>query len=484
MQIIFEANITFFEQNYVYCPDLIFQVLIMDSLHTNLDLFMLLRQEVKDLSNSRGLFETLKKKVAGELTEENGAQLLTYCQKFCSNIKGKWLAANRTFANFIKLNEDWLDSAITLPISKSFTVGEEDVLEIEETKNLPPEMPSPSCSFTPRKPFEELCPQQKRRRIEVLNKSLSPDELCGATIKNLKQSGQTDLAQIVAHLLRHPEHIPEVQACIERSKRDMELSPEKALSLMVNLKLSRWQYLTLRETIHKEVFLLPSYNRVLDAKQECYPSKDMILLCDEGAEVKLQALLDKTVSRLVTGYDLDFEAGSNLKLISKWGFDGASSQSNYKQVGHEDDSSVFMASLVPLKLLHNDSVAWENERPSSTAYCRPILFKFVKENKDTISAIKEHIDEQIAALHPSQFRDVFVDHQLLLTMIDGKISSHLSETSAAVCDICKAKPSEMNNLDIIKQKAPNQDIYNYGLSSLHAWIRCMECLLHIGMYPI
>jgi hypothetical protein len=42
-----------------------------------------------------------------------------------------------------------------------------------------------------------------------------------------------------------------------------------------------------------------------------------------------------------------------LKLTSKWGFDGSSAQSNYKQrseMADFDDSSVFMTSLVPLKL--------------------------------------------------------------------------------------------------------------------------------------
>lgn len=36
-----------------------------------------------------------------------------------------------------------------------------------------------------------------------------------------------------------------------------------------------------------------------------------------------------------------------------------------------------------------------------------------------------------------------------MTTIDGKITSHLSQTSMQTCDICKAVPSEMNNLEKI-----------------------------------
>lgn len=65
-------------------------------------------------------------------------------------------------------------------------------------------------------------------------------------------------------------------------------------------------------------------------------------------------------------------------------------------------------------------------------------------------------------------------------MIDGKIATYISGTSTSACDICRAKPTEMNNLEEVYKKAKNVDMYQHGISSLHAWIRCMECLIHIG----
>ena len=66
-------------------------------------------------------------------------------------------------------------------------------------------------------------------------------------------------------------------------------------------------------------------------------------------------------------------------------------------------------------------------------------------------------------------------------MINGKVATALSETqSAATCNICLTTPKDMNNLDLVYNKSINEDIYKYGLSTLHMWIRCMECILHIS----
>lgn len=37
----------------------------------------------------------------------------------------------------------------------------------------------------------------------------------------------------------------------------------------------------------------------------------------------------------------------------------------------------------------------------------------------------------------------------------------------------------MNNLDQVRQKHEIVANFQFGLSTLHAWIRFMECLLHI-----
>jgi len=66
-------------------------------------------------------------------------------------------------------------------------------------------------------------------------------------------------------------------------------------------------------------------------------------------------------------------------------------------------------------------------------------------------------------------------------MIDGKVCNVLtSQKSSASCNIYGAKPSEMNHLDRIMTLPINKENYKFGLSTLHCWIRFMECLLHIS----
>lgn len=66
-------------------------------------------------------------------------------------------------------------------------------------------------------------------------------------------------------------------------------------------------------------------------------------------------------------------------------------------------------------------------------------------------------------------------------MIDGKIcNAATSTTSAQTCYICKATPTEMNQLERVIGKEVNPDTFRFGLSTLHAWIRFFECIIHIS----
>lgn len=66
-------------------------------------------------------------------------------------------------------------------------------------------------------------------------------------------------------------------------------------------------------------------------------------------------------------------------------------------------------------------------------------------------------------------------------MIDGKVAQVLTDTpSSSTCTICGATPRQMNDLTKVTARPDNEDSYQYGLSTLHAWIRCMEMILHIS----
>lgn len=235
-----------------------------------------------------------------------------------------------------------------------------------------------STDIVLRKPFEDLGNKQKKRRSGTLL-DYPEEELAFAFVTKLKSNGKEVLARIIDDLMKKPEKVEDVESFLFMNEKKDTMHEDQVLALTTSLDLSKWKYLTLRSALTQQL-KLPSYHKLLEAKKRCYPEASDIIISEDGVKVKLQALLNITTRRIVqvVGDDLNISSG-NLKLTSKWGFDGSSAQSNYKQkseMAEFDDSSVFMTSLVPLKLEAGNVVIWSNPKPSSTFYCRPVKFQF------------------------------------------------------------------------------------------------------------
>lgn len=92
--------------------------------------------------------------------------------------------------------------------------------------------------------------------------------------------------------------------------------------------------------------------------------------------------------------------------------------------------------------------------------------------------MKTKINSLLPACVETNVGKFHVEHCMKLTMIDGKVCQALTETpSSASCTICRALLSEMNNLDKLANKVEIEENLQYGLSSLHAWIRFMEIIM-------
>ncbi|KAL4703199.1 hypothetical protein ACJJTC_004875 [Scirpophaga incertulas] len=113
-------------------------------------------------------------------------------------------------------------------------------------------------------------------------------------------------------------------------------------------------------------------------------------------------------------------------MASKWGFDGSSSQSTYKQRS---------------EVLDLDDLS------------------FAMETSDFVKQEEAAMSEEINNISTSKYGNFEINHELHMTMIDGKIATILTQ---------------------IFSRPVRDEVYKYGLSTLHMWIRCMECLLHIS----
>lgn len=245
--------------------------------------------------------------------------------------------------------------------------------------------------------------------------------------------------------------------------------------------------------------LFPSYEKVMEAKKHCYPQYNAIKITETSAEVQMQALLDHTVHRIllvqnVVIQKLTQENVRSMVLICKWGCDGSSGQSEYKQMFTDDsksDAHVFFTSVVPLQLVCVDQqskeeiIVWKNPRPSSPRFCRPLRLQFLRETAESTLNEVRIVEEQIKSLRPfesiSDGKQVSVVYQLAFTMIDGKICNVVSSTkSAQRCYLCGATSKDFNAIDAVLERKVDETNLKFGLSTLHMWIRCFEYCIHLS----
>lgn len=366
--------------------------------------------------------------------------------------------------SFDKKNFTWLQESVTIDFNKRHSSG-----------GRPPVVN-----------FEEGSTSTKRRKIELLADTYSEEELKLAFYKKLRDSGKGNLVKIIEDLLEN------------KRSNQITFSEEESLALIEDAKLSLWQYDTIRRrTKEKNADIFISYKNLGEARQYCYPPSTSIAITEKGAKIKLQALLNHTCMRLlqvptVSSEILETDAEVSLIMTSKWGCDGASDHSQYKQKfsdGSMADSSIFMISMVPLTLeIQDENILqkiWSNPQSGSARYCRVISFEYAKETDDKtrfeVNQIQSEIDELLPTVLEIDGTRIIVLHQMHLTMLDGKVVTAITATpSNASCAICKATPKEMNDMQKLSKKSLVVENFKYGLSSLHAWIRCMECILHIA----
>lgn len=355
------------------------------------------------------------------------------------------------------------------------------------------ELPEITLRETVQKDFEECSVRTKKRRAEQLRQEKSPEEIELAYFDNLRETDSIG-AELVKSIST---------ASTEKKKQLLELlqgnvhlevpyTPNQALALYVDLKCTRQKYELLHfQAKSRNSDLYPPYYKLVEAKKNCYPNGN-IEISDVSVRIPLQSLLDHTTQRLIETFDaslLESIDRKNWQMICKWGMDGASGQQLYKQIfieddGSKSDNSVFMISMMPLRIQSAKEKLWTNPHPSSTGLCRPIFFEFRKEEEKNTIKHYQDIENEIRDLRPTIInlgeKRIRVNHNLSITMIDGKSTGYLTSTADCNCPICGATPKEMSDIHIVQSKACNEENYRFGLSSLHCWIRFFECIIHIA----
>lgn len=434
-------------------------------------------KHTKNEKNS-GVYDYLSSKFHfGDITESRQRGIKLKISSFSNKIGAKWLASGKSKERFLIKNKTWLDEADIQFTTSSFA-------------------PQPSTSSEavapagrPHKDFEESSFKTKKRRVFDLVESRSVAELVTAAEIAVRSAGQRKIANVIRNISECPDKSNNYKntCCVN----PRQLSSDEALAYYIDCKSTTHSYKKTRKwSMIAGHNVFPSYYSLVKSKQACYPAEGHIYITETRAEISLQALLNKTVERLVLAQNEVISSvlptSSSFTLVSKWGCDGSSGHSAYKQrfENTEDtDEFLFVFSFVPLRLHDGPKIIWQNPRPASTMYCRPIKFIFAKETNDFTFAETNRLLEEVNSLLPTLINigdsQISVKHELLQTMIDGKVCNALTETrSSQKCFICGATPKTMNDDPV--NFYSNEEHFGFGLSTLHAWIRCFECFLHIS----
>ena len=314
-----------------------------------------------------------------------------------------------------------------------------------------------------------------------------------AAAARAKQSpGKKDLGAVIKKASIDPK---KARKSLDTSD-PIKMKISEGLALKVATDLSDSQYQMLRNSsIKHNANIYPTLHEIAIAKKECYP--DDIEFTETSAKCKVQNMINHTLNRILSIDNLKTQLHdvNTCKFYLKIGMDGASSQSIYMQKfedtelvdGVANEESLFHTAISPLKLVSGEKTIWSNPKPNSIHFCRPLHLQYAKETTEVTTNEERRLREEIEALEPfkvtvSEDHVVLIDYDIQITMVDGKVVNALTDQrSTQSCNICKAKPSEMNgDLQTLHEKQVDNDAMSYGLSPLHCTIRGFEYILHLG----
>jgi hypothetical protein len=128
-----------------------------------------------------------------------------------------------------------------------------------------------------------------------------------------------------------------------------------------------------------------------------------------------------------------------------------------------------------------------NRLANSAASFRPLRHSFEYETpSQTTAEVGRLVEEMESAEFSFIFRtDLFpgleIDFQGHLSMIDQKVLGVIAKERACCnCPVCGATPTIIKNNDVTKFVVKFEKLLDFGMSSLHFWIRVFENLCNIG----
>ncbi|KAK9711240.1 hypothetical protein QE152_g25577 [Popillia japonica] len=296
----------------------------------------------------------------------------------------------------------------------------------------------------------------------------SPELLCSATQTSLTKNGKRRAAQVVVlslttspPIFKRMKQIHDNPSCCTAKP----YSPEEAMAPVIDTDLGK--------------------RIIFTYKKQCYPSN--IKISETEVQIPVQDILNHAIQRLAYVQQdvllLHHDHASNIpiQVTYKWGLDGSGGHSIYKQCFANNsmyaDTNIILCAIVPLQMCEVNAkgkqIFWQNPYPSSSRYSLIIRLQIQKEAKEAVKLHYQATEEEILRLYPTQVtladKCYTFQHLPVCTMMDGKTCNVLTDTSSSpACNVCKATPKQLNNLDLLLKKQYSTTSSNFGISILHS----------------
>lgn len=406
---------------------------------------------------------------------------------FLQQFNKKYQKSRRRPEFFKSYNQDFLE--------KEFIFDNNDLEEAEPEveHNIKSKVGRPQASH------EDCSRSTKYRRASELASNYSAEELTLA----LKQKNRLE---------KNTDESDNDDGVLEMRENRNDPDRYEILAMYIDSDLSKQKYLNLRQH-NKNLLghcLYPTYSSLINLKKTCYPEN--VEVTEKGAEVDIFSLLEHTTKRILETLNdkkINEIKNKKLTLLGKWGMDGASGQqktrqkwlsevivearkvqeihdeSNSKEDEATSDGSSFLVTFSPLQLKAENEVIWQNPKPNSTLYCRPIKFSFHSESNKLVMETYEYYTMQLNKVktYCFEFSCILfeIDFDIKFTMSDGKVHNIISGQRASnSCNICLVGPKNINKISYVINLEKKTEFYKLGLCTLHCWIRTMEYILHIS----
>jgi len=200
-----------------------------------------------------------------ELSEHCTKQIKCVVKVLVSKLFKKWRACNyMTYDRFNTKHMRWFDDDLKLP-----------EVQLSQISLSALKRPEKSSRGGPKKSLEESSQRSKQKQLNSILSEHSSEQVCLAAESSLVKSGRRTAAQVLKLAIdTTPTRLKKMKLVhnISSSITIRPYSPEEALGLIVDLGLTKEDYITMRLGAKENgADIYPSYHVIQEAKSKCYP---------------------------------------------------------------------------------------------------------------------------------------------------------------------------------------------------------------------